>query len=103
MNDDPPRHPRSIALNPPRTALPPRSDFLRLCFLAEHGGFYVDMDEYPGERSLTELIAMGKPLILANNTASKRDLRVYNAFIGAVPHHPALVSLAEQVIMPPPP
>ena len=69
----------------------PPCQFLRLCYIAEHGGFYADADVCPGaNHMLSRLRAMGAPLVI---TRSAFDGELLNAFFGATPRHPALQPL----------
>ena len=70
-----------------------KSDLLRLCYLAEHGGFYVDSDNVPGEETIATLRAKGTSLVV---TRSIDAGAVFNAFLGAAPRHPRLLQLARQ-------
>jgi len=68
-----------------------RSDFLRLCYIAEHGGFYSDADVCPVHREvLSRMQQTRAPLILVQSMATGE---VLNAFLGAVPRHPDLQPL----------
>ena len=66
---------------------PIRGDFLRLAYIAEHGGFYADADVCPVHNStLSRLAASGAPLVIV---ASMFSGELLNAFFGAVPPRPA--------------
>jgi len=70
---------------------PIRGDFLRLAYIAEHGGFYADADVCPEHNStLSRLAASGAPLVIV---ASMFSGELLNAFFGAVPRHPDLQPL----------
>lgn len=70
---------------------PIRSDFLRLAYIAEHGGFYADADVCPmGNATLAQLRDLGAPLVIV---ASQFNGELLNAFFGAVPRHPDLQPL----------
>lgn len=70
---------------------PIRSDFLRLAYVAEHGGFYADADLCPGANgTLSRLRAFGAPLVIVRSAFGGELL---NAFFGATPRHPALQPL----------
>ena len=72
-----------------------KADFLRLCYIAEHGGFYVDTDNCAGDISLTRLREHANEknhsLIYVK---SVDDGRVFNAFFGAVARHPLVEEAA---------
>jgi len=59
---------------------PIRGDFLRLAYIAEHGGFYADADVCPVHNStLSRLAASGAPLVIV---ASMFSGELLNAFFG---------------------
>ena len=76
-----------------------RSDFLRLCFLADRGGFYADNDLCPGNVTLALLRRVAEArLVLPGELGFEGQPAVWNAFMGAPPRHPALLSLAQRAM-----
>uniref|UniRef100_A0A6V2WV14 Uncharacterized protein n=1 Tax=Emiliania huxleyi TaxID=2903 RepID=A0A6V2WV14_EMIHU len=75
------------------------SDLVRIAYLAEHGGFYVDSDHTPGNLSLIELVRTVQdakknlvlPLVPEKELVKGEQVRVYNALLGAVPRHPGMI------------
>ena len=72
-----------------------RSDFLRLCYIADRGGFYADVDTCGGNISLVELRQTGAPLIVVPSASFTLKPSVWNAFFAAKPRHPALIQLVK--------
>mmetsp|Transcript_2160 Transcript_2160/g.4207 ORF Transcript_2160/g.4207 Transcript_2160/m.4207 type:complete len:322 (+) Transcript_2160:64-1029(+) len=77
-----------------------RSDFLRLCYMADRGGFYADSDLCPAQVSLAELrsTCSDSKLFVPLTTGFGSEPAVWNAFFGAVPRHPALLRLVDQAL-----
>ena len=72
-----------------------RADFLRLAWLAQNGGIYVDADDrIVGE--LGPLLAPGKGLVL--NWSAGPPPCVNNWFIASRPRHPAIVAMLSQAL-----
>ncbi|EOD35800.1 hypothetical protein EMIHUDRAFT_455291 [Emiliania huxleyi CCMP1516] len=72
---------------------PIRGDFLRLAYIAEHGGFYADADVCPVHNStLSRLAASGAPLVIVASMFSAARKGKGDA-LGAVPRHPDLQPL----------
>jgi hypothetical protein len=71
-----------------------RADFLRLCYMAENGGFYIDSDMCAGNVSLQSLRTTGTELIIVPQTSfSNADIVVWNSFFGVIPKHPIMMQL----------
>ena len=83
-----------------------KSDLVRIAFLAEHGGFYVDSDHVPGNLSLIELVRTVQdakknlvlPLVPEKELVKGEQVRVYNALLGAVPRHPGMIHLVVEAL-----
>ena len=68
-----------------------KADFLRLCYIADRGGFYCDTDNAPGDlRALTP-----HSLVVCQSMHSRQ---LFNAFFGARPGHPALAQLVDRAL-----
>eukprot|EP00310_Coccolithus_braarudii_P023299 CAMPEP_0183334734 /NCGR_PEP_ID=MMETSP0164_2-20130417/3241_1 /TAXON_ID=221442 /ORGANISM="Coccolithus pelagicus ssp braarudi, Strain PLY182g" /LENGTH=384 /DNA_ID=CAMNT_0025503931 /DNA_START=95 /DNA_END=1249 /DNA_ORIENTATION=- len=68
-----------------------RADFLRLCYLADKGGFYADTDVCPAEVPLATL--RNASIVVVPQLSFAKRACVWNAFIGAAPGHPAMTKL----------
>ena len=83
-----------------------KSDLVRIAYLAEHGGFYVDSDHVPGNLSLIELVRTVQdakknlvlPLVPEKELVKGEQVRVYNALLGAVPRHPGMIHLVVEAL-----
>ena len=75
-----------------------RSDFLRLCYVADRGGFYSDRDVCPGTLALRALRHLGAPLVLPRTRSFLKAPAVWNAFFGAAPRHPLMISLCHTAL-----
>lgn len=87
-----------------------KSDFLRLCYIADRGGFYADTDALAGNVSLLELSRdSGSSLIVTASVDVEEERapegfvigrrpRMFNSFFGARPRHPLLLELVRKAL-----
>jgi tetratricopeptide (TPR) repeat protein len=75
-----------------------KSDFLRLCYLTERGGIYLDVDQarVPGGPSLRQSLA-GRSLVLPLSATG--PVYTNNNIIAAVPGHPVLRMALEEALV----
>lgn len=76
-----------------------RGDFLRLCYLADRGGFYADVDVCPGRVGLRAVLrsTWADAFAMEQKSFLGRSI-VWNAFFGVVPRHPLMLRFAREAL-----